>query len=102
VDQKRFASRLRDVEGVGKLWIGESWIANLTGVRRSHGCSFADSWSSVQFQRMPNISLMPGEAKTSLDDIIAATERGVVVKNRGSWSIDQQRYNFQFSGQLAY
>jgi TldD protein len=79
-----------------------SWIANLTGVRRSHGCSFADSWSSVQFQRMPNISLMPGEANTSLDDIIAATERGVVVKNRGSWSIDQQRYNFQFSGQLAY
>ena len=37
-----------------------AWIAGLTGVRRSHGTSFADSWSSVQFQRMPNISLMPG------------------------------------------
>jgi TldD protein len=79
-----------------------SWIASLTGVRRSHGCSFADSWSSVQFQRMPNISLLPGQANTSIDDIIADTQRGVVVKNRGSWSIDQQRYNFQFSGQLAY
>jgi TldD protein len=79
-----------------------SWIANLTGVKRSHGCSFADSWSSVQFQRMPNISLLPGDADISIDDIIADTARGIIVKNRGSWSIDQQRYNFQFSGQLAY
>jgi TldD protein len=79
-----------------------SWIASLTGIRRSHGCSFADSWSSVQFQRMPNISLLPGDADVSLDDIVSDTQRGVLIKNRGSWSIDQQRYNFQFSGQLAY
>jgi TldD protein len=78
------------------------FIADITGVKRSHGCSFAQSWNDVQFQRMPNISLMPGEKEQSLDDIVAATDRGVVVKNRGSWSIDQQRYNFQFSGQLAY
>jgi TldD protein len=78
------------------------WIASLTGVRRSHGCSFADSWSSVQFQRMPNVSLLPGERDITIDDIIAATEKGIVIRNRGSWSIDQQRYNFQFSGQLAY
>jgi TldD protein len=79
-----------------------AWISKLTGVQRSHGCSFADSWSSVQFQRMPNVSLMPGEQDIGLDEIIAATDRGIVFKNRGSWSIDQQRYNFQFSGQLAY
>lgn len=79
-----------------------SWIAPLTGVKKSHGCSFADSWDSVQFQRMPNISLMPGEKDTSLNDIIAATDRGIVIKNRGSWSIDHQRYNFQFSGQVFY
>jgi TldD protein len=79
-----------------------AWISNLTGVRRSHGCSFADSWSSVQFQRMPNVSLMPGERDITIDDIVAATDRGIVIRNRGSWSIDQQRYNFQFSGQLAY
>jgi TldD protein len=78
------------------------WISDLTGVKRSHGCAFADSWSSVTFQRMPNISLLPGEKDITLDDIVAATERGVVVKNRGSWSIDHQRYNFQFSGQLFY
>jgi len=79
-----------------------AWIARLTGTDRSHGCSFAQSWADVPFQRMPNVSLLPGEREISLDDIIAATDRGVVVKNRGSWSIDQQRYNFQFSGQVAY
>ncbi|HET8770471.1 MAG TPA: TldD/PmbA family protein [Gemmatimonadaceae bacterium] len=79
-----------------------AWISDLTGVKRSHGCSFADSWESVQFQRMPNISLLPGEQDTDIDDIIAATDRGIVIKNRGSWSIDHQRYNFQFSGQAYY
>ncbi len=79
-----------------------AWIANLTGVRRSHGTSFADSWSTVQFQRMPNISLMPGERNIGLDEIVADTANGIVVKNRGSWSIDHQRYNFQFSGQAYY
>lgn len=77
-------------------------IAALNGVNKSHGCSFADSWSSVQFQRMPNVSLLPSEKDISLDDIVAATDRGIIVKNRGSWSIDQQRYNFQFSGQVFY
>jgi TldD protein len=77
-------------------------IQNLTGVKHSHGCSFAESWAAVQFQRMPNISLLPGERETTLDDIIAATDRGIVIKNRGSWSIDHQRFNFQFSGQAFY
>ena len=79
-------------------------ISKLTGVTKSHGCSFADSWDSVQFQRMPNISLMPGEQNISMNDIVAATDRGIIIiiKNRGSWSIDHQRYNFQFSGQAYY
>ena len=77
-------------------------IQKLTGVARSHGCSFADSWRSVQFQRMPNISLLPGEQDIGVDQIVAATERGILIRNRGSWSIDHQRYNFQFSGQVFY
>jgi TldD protein len=79
-----------------------SIIRPLTGVTRSHGCSYADSWDTVQFQRMPNVSLLPGDQERSLEDIIAATDRGIVIKNRGSWSIDHQRYNFQFSGQAFY
>jgi TldD protein len=77
-------------------------IQKLTGVSRSHGCSFAESWSTIQFQRMPNISLLPGERDLSIDDIIADTDRGILIKNRGSWSIDHQRFNFQFSGQAYY
>jgi TldD protein len=79
-----------------------AWIADITGNQHSHGCSFAQSWGDVQFQRMPNVSLLPGEREVSLDDIVADTQHGLVVKNRGSWSIDQQRYNFQFSGQVGY
>ena len=79
-----------------------AWIQKLTGVNKSHGCSYADSWRSVQFQRMPNISLLPGEQDHSVNDIIAATDRGIVIRNIGSWSIDHQRYNFSFSGQAFY
>jgi len=69
---------------------------------RSHGNSNADSWGSVQFQRMPNVSLMPGEKDLSWQDIIAATDRGIAIVGDGSWSIDQQRYNAQFGGQMCY
>jgi TldD protein len=69
---------------------------------RSHGCSYADNWSSVQFQRMPNVSLLPGEKEQSFEDLIAATDRGIAIVGDGSFSIDQQRYNAQFGGQLFY
>ncbi|MBA3889555.1 MAG: TldD/PmbA family protein [Gemmatimonadaceae bacterium] len=69
---------------------------------RSHGNSYAQSWEDVQFQRMPNISLMPGEQDVSWEDIIAATDRGIAIMGNGSFSIDQQRYNAQFGGQVFY
>jgi TldD protein len=68
----------------------------------SHGCCFADNWSSVQFQRMPNVSLKPGTEKLSAADMVKGVEKGVYIIGRGSYSIDQQRYNFQFGGQLFY
>ena len=69
---------------------------------RSHGCSNADSWGSVQFQRMPNVSLMPGAKDIGWNDIIAATDRGIAIEGDGSFSIDQQRYNAQFGGQVFH
>lgn len=68
----------------------------------SHGSCYADSWSSIPFQRMPNVSLEPGTEDKSVEDLIANTEDGIYIKGRGSYSIDQQRYNFQFGGQLYY
>ena len=79
-----------------------AWINPFTGRTRSHGCSFAESWADVQFQRMPNVSLLPGEQDLVLDDLVAATAKGIYIVGRGSYSIDQQRYNFQFGGQSFF
>ena len=76
--------------------------AHILGLNASQGCCYADSWSSVQFQRMPNVSLQPGKAKKSVDELIKGVEKGIYIIGDGSFSIDQQRYNFQFGGQLFY
>lgn len=76
--------------------------AHILGKTESDGCSYGDSWSSVQFQRMPNVSLKPGEKEMSLGDMIAGVENGIYILGRGSFSIDQQRYNAQFGGTLFY
>ena len=76
--------------------------AHLIGRKASHGCSYADNWASIPFQRMPNVSLEPGEKDLSEQDIISATDDGVYIKGDASYSIDQQRYNFQFSGQTFW
>lgn len=76
--------------------------AHILGLNESQGCCYADNWSSVQFQRMANISLRPGKVKLSPDDMIKNVEKGIYIIGDGSFSIDQQRYNFQFGGQLFY
>lgn len=75
-----------------------AWI----GRDRSYGCSYAQSWGSVPFQRMPNVSLKRGATPLSLEDLIADTKKGLMAEGRASYSIDQQRYNFQFSAQLFW
>ncbi len=74
-------------------WVGES---------ASRGCSYAQDHASVPFQRMPNVSLAPGDKDLSTQDLLAATDDGIYVVGTGSWSIDHQRYNFQFGGQMFY
>ena len=70
-------------------WIGE---------KASHACCYADSYASIPFQRIPNVWLKPSENPVSLDDLMGGVEDGVLIDGTGSWSIDQQRYNFQFGG----
>jgi TldD protein len=76
--------------------------AHIIGEEESHGCCYADSWNSVQFQRMPNVSLAPGKEQITPEELIKDVERGVYIVGAGSFSIDQQRYNAQFGGQLFY
>ena len=76
--------------------------AHILGKTESDGCSYADSWSTVQFQRMPNVSLRPGATPMTAADMIRNVENGIYILGRGSFSIDQQRYNAQFGGTLFY
>ncbi len=69
---------------------------------RGYACSYAQSWKDVPFQRMPNVNLLPGKTPLSLAQLIASTDDGILLKGRNSYSIDHQRYNFQFSGQTAW
>ncbi len=72
------------------------------GVNRSNGCAFADSPHHVPVQRMPNVSLQPVAGGPGTEELIAGVERGIYVVGDKSWSIDMQRYNFQFTGQRFY
>ncbi|HEX8832267.1 MAG TPA: metallopeptidase TldD-related protein, partial [Longimicrobium sp.] len=70
---------------------------------RSHGNSYAQSWSDVQFQRMPNVNLVPNpERDVSLDELVGDVRDGILIEGRGSYSIDQQRFNAQFGGQVFH
>jgi TldD protein len=82
-------------------WL-RSWYEQQGRPLRSHGCAYAQGWNNVQFQRMPNVSLLPGQRDLSRDDLVSATDRGILIVGDGSFSIDQQRYNAQFGGQVYY
>jgi TldD protein len=75
---------------------------HILGQQESHGCCYSDSWSDIQFQRMPNVSLRPGTKPLTPNELIAGVDKGIFIVGDGSYSIDQQRYNFQFGGQLFY
>ncbi|HKZ80403.1 MAG TPA: TldD/PmbA family protein [Pyrinomonadaceae bacterium] len=77
-------------------------LAAMTGQKKSYGCNHSDSWGSISFPRMPNVSLQPGSNNTSLDDLLGGVEKGILIYGDGSYSIDQQRYNFQFGGQVFW
>jgi len=89
-------------DGVFVDWQTTRDLAPLVGRKTSYGCLHADSWGSVPFPRMPNVSLEPAAAAVSTDDVVGGVERGVMIFGRGSYSIDQQRYNFQFGGQTFW
>jgi TldD protein len=74
-------------------WIGE---------KASRGTSYAQDFKSFPFQRMPNVSLQAGSKDLGVKELIGATDDGIYIVGDGSWSIDHQRYNFQFGGQMFY
>jgi TldD protein len=78
-------------------------MASENGLGRSNGCAFADSPMHVPIQRMANVSLRPAEGEgPTTEELVAGVDRGIYVVGDKSWSIDMQRYNFQFTGQRFY
>jgi TldD protein len=79
-------------------------IAQLEGLGggRSNGCAFADSPGHVPIQRMANVSLQAAADGPSTEELIGRVSRGLFIEGDKSWSIDMQRYNFQFTGQRAF
>jgi TldD protein len=73
--------------------------AAMVGDKASKGCTSASSWRDYPFLRMPNVRLEAGpKGSPTAEQIIADTKDGVLIDGRGSYSIDQQRYNGQFGG----
>jgi len=69
---------------------------------RSNGCAFADQAGHVPLQRMPNVSLSPSTKNITLRDLLSGMDEGLYIVGDKSWSIDMQRYNFQFTGQKFF
>ncbi|MDP9116781.1 MAG: TldD/PmbA family protein [Actinomycetota bacterium] len=74
-------------------------MAQANGFGESNGCAFADSSGHIPLQRMANVSLLPAPEGPGVDELISRVERGIYILGDRSWSIDMQRFNFQFTGQ---
>jgi TldD protein len=72
------------------------------GFGRSNGCAFSDGPGHIPLQRMANVSLQPAPGGPSTSELIAGVEKGIYILGDKSWSIDMQRYNFQFTGQRFF
>jgi TldD protein len=88
-------------DGLFTGFLSSRETASLIGLDRSGGMMRAESWNFTPIIRMTNISLLPGNAGT-LDDIIADTDDGILMETNRSWSIDQLRYQFQFSTEAGW
>jgi TldD protein len=76
--------------------------AHTIGESRSGGTVRAEGWNRLPMIRMTNVSLLPGEQPLSLEQLIASTNRGILMQTNRSWSIDDKRYNFQFGCEIGW
>ena len=103
-DDEGVAAQTWDIIREGKL-VGyqlDRQMAHKQRFGRSNGCAFADAPDHVPLQRMPNVSLKANPKDVSLNELIGAVDDGIYIVGDKSWSIDMQRYNFQFTGQRFF
>ena len=83
-------------EGIFRGYSTNREVAGDIGEKRSRGSCRAAGWSSVPIVRIANIGLEPGGE--TVESLIDGVKDGIFIEGRGSFSIDQRRYNFQFGG----
>ncbi|MFQ5971570.1 MAG: TldD/PmbA family protein [Alphaproteobacteria bacterium] len=92
--------------GVLVDYLTDRETAHRLGRGASNGCAHADGWASVPIVRIPNLGIEPGPPggahTASLAEMIADTREGILIDGTGSYSIDQQRRNFQFGGDAVW
>jgi TldD protein len=74
--------------------------AHLIGLQRSGGTMRTEGWNRLPMIRMTNVSILPGS--WTLENLIADTDDAILMDTNRSWSIDDRRYQFQFSTEIAW
>ena len=74
--------------------------AALAGLAESGGAVRGDGYNRLPMVRMTNVGLLPGTS--SLEEMIAATDDGLLIDTNRSWSIDDKRLNFQFGCEIGW
>lgn len=87
-------------DGEFRGYLSSRETAHLIGLKRSGGTVRTESWNRLPMIRMTNISILPGSWK--YDDLIADTDDGILMETNRSWSIDDRRYQFQFSTEVGW
>jgi len=87
-------------DGQFRGYLSNREMAQLIGLSRSSGTMRTESWNRVPIIRMTNISLKPGAGTP--EELIGSTDDGIWMETNRSWSIDDRRYQFQFSTEIAW
>ena len=93
-------------DGILVDYLTDRETAHRLGRETSNGCAYADNWASVPMVRIPNLGLEAGQEggdrTATLEEMIADTKDGYLVDGHDTFSIDQQRRNFQFGGDAVW
>lgn len=89
-------------QGLFTGYLSSRETAHMVGLNRSGGASRAEAWNRLPMIRMTNVSILPGQEPLTRDQLISATDHGIEMETNRSWSIDDKRYNFQFSCEIGW
>jgi TldD protein len=101
-DDEGVPAQCTDIIKAGEFrgYLSNRETAYLVGLKRSSGTMRTESWNRLPIIRMTNISLLPGTWRS--EDLIADTDDAILMETNRSWSIDDRRYQFQFSAEIGW